>query len=137
MPKMLLCAFLMAIAFSGLGSSRCSSEHEDKRIPFGPEVKADLLIYFNTEVTDEQISTFWNETLSKPHPSGRGTYPRDGVSEIVAVFPPLEEHEAIAVRLFPNATQGQREEIKAAVTSSPIVYRVLENVAPSEVKALN
>ena len=137
MPKIVSYSLLIAIVFIGLGSLRCSSQDKDKRVPFGPEVKADLVIYFNTEVTDEQISTFWKETLSTQHPSGRGTYPRDGISEVITVFPPLQGHEAVAVRFFQDATQSQREEIKTVVKSSPLVYKVLENVAPADVKNLN
>lgn len=106
-------------------------------IPFGPEVKADLVIYFNAEVTDEQIDEFWRETLSKPHPEGRGYDHRDGVGDISRVFPPVQGHEGIAVNFFANATQAQREEVKADVMSSPLVYRVLENVAPKDVKNLD
>jgi hypothetical protein len=39
--------------------------------------------------------------------------------------------------LFAHATKAQKDEVKRAVKSLPIVYRVLENVAPADVKKIH
>lgn len=110
--------------------------HRNETRPIGPEVKASLAIYFRQGVTNEQIEKFWQEVLSRPDPDGRGHYHRDGVGDISRIFPSVQGHEGIAMSFFPDATNEEREEIKRAVRDSPIVYKVLENVAPADVKDL-
>lgn len=120
----------------GLVSATCSSPEREKMIKIGPEVKASLVIFFKAGVSDQQIEEFWHTVLSKPDPNGRGHYPLEGVGDITRVFQPVQGHEAIAVTFFPDATQAQREVIKTAVKSSPIVYKVLENIPPADVKSI-
>ena len=74
--------------------------------------------------------------LSNPHPSGRGTWPKEGIVEMIAVSP-VQGHEGVAVRFSRTAAEAQRERVKADVNSSLFVYRVLENVAPNDVKNLD
>ncbi len=106
-------------------------------VPFGPDVPASLVVYYKASVTDEQIENFLQEVLSIPHPEGRGYNLREGVAERLRVFPPVQGHEATAITFSANATQAQREDIRSAVSSSPLVYKVLENVAPADVKKLD
>ncbi len=44
---------------------------------------------------------------------------------------------AFAITFFPSATKEQCEDLKRAVESSPVVYKVLENLAPTHVKKIN
>lgn len=107
-----------------------------EKVTVGPEVRADLLIYFKADVSDEQISRFWNETLSIPLKGG--TWPRDGIRSISIVgVGPVQGHTGIAVMFHADATQAQREEIKSRIKSSPIVYKVFENIAPGDVKKID
>jgi len=110
-------------------------KHE-QMVPIGPDVQANFVVYFKPGVTEQQISNFWKNVLSYPDPEGRGHYHRDGVGTILRVYPALEGHEAVAVSFFANATQAQREEIKRDIDVSPIVFKVLENVAPADVEKL-
>jgi hypothetical protein len=103
-------------------------------VPIGPDVKADLVIYFKADATHDQIEAFSNEVLSTR--VNNGSWPRPGISMILRLLP-LQGHDGIAVSFFSDATQAQRDEIKKAVLSSQIVYRVLENVAPASVKKLD
>ncbi|MGI9165083.1 MAG: hypothetical protein ACR2G5_01610 [Pyrinomonadaceae bacterium] len=121
----------------GLMSLACPwQKHEDMR-PIGPAVNASLVIYFKARVTEKEISHFLEETLTYPDPQGRGHHHKDGVGTILRVNRPVQGHEAIAVTFFENATHAQRGEIKSAVLASPIVYKILDNVAPAEVKKID
>jgi len=114
----------------------CSSPSQDKMVPIGPNVTASLIIYFKAGATDEQINNFSGEVLSKPK-TDRGAALQDGICMFLRVYPPVQNHEAIAITFCENATKENREKLKAAIVSSPIVYKVLENVAPSDVKQLD
>jgi hypothetical protein len=102
-------------------------------VPIGPDVKADLVIFFNVDATHDQIETFWEETLSIK--SNKGYTPRPGIRELLRLLP-LQEHEGIAVTFFPNATPAEREDIKTRVKSSPLVYKVLEDVVPQDIQSI-
>jgi hypothetical protein len=109
---------------------------DDRMYPIGPGVKANLVIYFKTGVTDRQIDSFFHETLTYLDPQGHGYNHKDGVASILRLEP-VQNHEALAVTFFENATEGQREQVKSAVQRSPIVYKVLENVIPKDVKKID
>ena len=104
--------------------------------PVGPDVKADLLIYFKAGVTTTQINAFSKEVLSRPGPNGRGDSLPPGVRTFLRLSP-VEGHDGIAITFFPSATKEQREELKRAVEPSPVVHKVLENLAPTNVKKIN
>jgi hypothetical protein len=129
--------FGLALLLTALVLPACSQAGKDEMVPIGPEVQADLVIYFKGGVANEQISKFWHEVLSNPHPSGRGTWTKDGISGISAVFPPIQGHEGVAVSFYRTATEAQRAKVKADVNASPLVYKVFENVAPKDVKTLD
>jgi hypothetical protein len=124
----------IASLLAGLVVMACS---QSEMVPIGPDVRADLVIYFKAGVSAEQINQFWNQVLSNPHSSGRGTWPKDGISQLSAVFPAVQGHEGVAVIFWRTATEGQRQRLKADVSSSPLVFKVLENVAPRDVKTLD
>jgi len=95
-----------------------------------------LRVYFKRGVTHDQLNYIWENVLSRPNADGRGYLHRDGIGMLSRVYPPVEGHEGVAVNFPANATQAQREEIKREVNASPIVFKVLENVAPLHVKKL-
>ena len=117
-------------------SERIRNEAAEKQamVPIGPDVKADLVIFFNLDATHNQIETFWQETLSIK--SNKGHMSRPGIREILRLLP-VQDHEGIAVRFVPDATSAQREDIKSRVKSSPIVYKLLEDVVPQDIKSLD
>jgi len=104
--------------------------------PIGPEVKASLVIYFKPGITNQQVEDFWHEVLSRPDPSGKGYYHRNGVGDIGRIAP-VQGHEGISVSFFPDATKEERDEVIHDITSSPIVYKVLRDIAPADVKKLD
>jgi hypothetical protein len=126
---------LVVILTLGLMQLACP-RHEPPMRSVGPEVKASLVVYFKSGVTNERVNAFWEEVLSRPDPSGKGYYHRNGVGDIGRVAP-VQGHEGISMSFFPDATKEEREEVIHDITSSPIVYKVLRDIAPADVKKLD
>lgn len=102
-------------------------------VRFGPDVKASLVIVFKSDTTDEQVEAFWRNVLQVLDQSGRGHRFREGISSTLNVSP-IDGHQALAVQFQEDATQAQREEIKARIKRTPLVYKLFENIAPTDVK---
>jgi hypothetical protein len=127
---------LIAITSLGLTLIACPFKKDEMK-SIGPDVKADLVIYFNIGVSEQAINSFWQEVLSRPHPQGKGYNHRDGVGSISRIFPAVQGHEGISLSFFPQATQAQRDELEREIKSSPVVYKILKNTAPITVKKLD
>ena len=130
--RLLMCACVSAALSIACPFSQ--SERSDVR-PIGPEVKADILLYFNKGVSDDEINAFSKAVLSTPHPEGRGDYLALGVRTLLKIRA-VEEHQGIALTFFPNASTEQRQELLKSIQASPLVYKVLENRSPNSVKSL-
>ncbi len=122
------------ITFKVLDSFGQVSYKHEKMVSIGPDVQANLVIYFNSDATHDEIQNFWEETLSTRQ--AHGSCPRPGVSGLLALFP-LQGHEGVSVSFFLEATASQREDVKSRVNASPIVYKVLENVSPADIKKID
>jgi hypothetical protein len=135
MPKTPVVVKLAVIVALAVLQFACPRNQNQMR-PIGSTVKASLVIYFNRNVTEEQVEKFWHEVLSRPDLQGRGHYyHRNGVGEIGRI-PPVQEHKGISISFFPDATKEEREGVERDISSSPIVYRVLQNIAPAEVRKI-
>ena len=106
----------------------------DEMIPVGPDQEADLVVFFKSGTTSEEIYKFTNETISTPGERGYRSLP--GIWRTFYLLP-VDGHEGYAIEFFPNATEQQRKYVKARVKSSPIVYKVLEDVVPEEIKKID
>lgn len=96
---------------------------------FGSDVPVDLAVYFHEGVTDEQLTNFILEVLSKPQESGRKGQPHlDGVQYTSGDY----TRSAVYVTFFPEATSAQREAVADAIRSSPLVERIATDITPSE-----
>ena len=126
---------LRATLIVGLQVVACSSSEQQQMRPIGPNVKASFVFYFKGDVTSEQIRAFDKEVLSVPHPEGRGEYQAPGVQSTLLVSVP--GHMGYAITFHANATREQRERLMAEVKASPLVYKVLEGVAPDDVKKID
>lgn len=98
----------------------------------GPEDRNDLVFFYRKDATYEQKEHFQNTVTHKPHPEGKGYYLQDGVIDLFIVR--NSDFEGYAINFSKNATPEQREKLKRAIESSPIVYKVFENVVPNEIK---
>jgi hypothetical protein len=113
-------------------------EHE-RMVSFGPNEKSDLVVYFKPHATDEQIYHFATRVVSTPDSDGRGYYHLEGISLTYATSLSVDgcDYKGYAIGFSPDATVEQRDRVKAAVKSSLIVYKVLQDVAPRDVKKLD
>ena len=123
----------LSVAVLAVCVSACNDE--ERAYPIGPEVTADLIVYFKTDTTQQQIDDFWNNILSYADPNGRGQFLRPGVTRLSRVAS-VEGHEGIAIILFSNASESERTELRRGIDASPIVFTVLEDIAPIGVKTL-
>ena len=120
----------------GLLSLACPIKSDKNEMrPIGPTVKADILVYLNSNLSHEEVNTFIKTVLSRPDPEGRGDDLAPGVRTRLALRP-VEGHAGIALTFFPNASKEQREEWVRSIKASPLVYRVLENTTPDSVTTL-
>jgi hypothetical protein len=108
-------------------------KHE-QMVSIGPEVKADFVVFFKTDASHDEIERFSNEVLSNPTESG--SWPLPGIRMISKVWA-VEGHEGYAVNFFPSASAEQRQYVKSRVGSSVIVYRVVEDVIPADIKKVD
>jgi hypothetical protein len=125
-----------AICFGLLNLACPFNRREEKMEPIGPGVRADLLIYFKTGATDAETNLFYKDVLSRPAPDGRGYNSPPGVRTILRLSE-VQGHEGVAVTFFPGATTEQRENLKRSVQSSSLVYKIIENAVPANVKRLD
>ncbi len=127
---------IAAICFGLLNLACPFNKREEKMEPIGPGVRADILVYFKAGATDAETNLFYNDVLSVPRSDGRGYDNPPGVRTVLRLSE-MQGHEGVAVTFFPAATKEQRENLKRAVQSSSVVYKVLENRRPSDVKRLD
>jgi len=107
----------------------------ERMVPIGPEVQASLVVYFKHGTTHDQIEYFWQNVLSYPDSQGRGHSHLEGIG-MISRENAVEGHEGLAINFRGNATEAQREQIKRVIGASPIVFKLLENVAPANIKKL-
>ena len=106
---------------------------KQKIVKFGPEVQASLVVVFKSNITDGQIESFRHDVLQVTTSNEGGRRYLLGIREYLRV-PQIQNHDAVALTFHDDITKGQREEIIKRIKSSPIVYKVFEDIAPAEVK---
>jgi hypothetical protein len=112
-------------------------QQSDKLIEMGgPSKNTNLVVFFNKGVSHEQIKTFYDDILSKPSPYGKNTgYDlQDGMASRFRLL--NGNYEGVGINFSTDVTPEQRERLKKNIRESPIVYKVYENVVPSEIKDL-
>jgi ketosteroid isomerase-like protein len=99
----------------------------------GPEVKAGLVIVFKPGATDKQVNHFWLRMLQAPPQDERVYQFREGILSALKV-PPVAGHQALAIQFQEDASLLQKQQIKERIRTSPLVLKVFENIAPTDVK---
>ena len=105
------------------------------QVVFGQDVRASLVVYLTAGATNDQINSVWSSVLGDPDPRGKGHRLLPGIQSVSRATP-AEGHEAIAVTVRRSATVGEKAAIHQRLAACEFVYKVLENVAPSEVHTL-
>lgn len=83
----------------------------------------DMVVYFEPQVSDAEISSFWEAYLMVPRGS-RGSDLLPGVASMVGDY----EGNAIEIEFFPDATAKQKAVVRGRAEASPLVARVEERV---------
>jgi len=117
-----------------LSAMNCRPVTEDKMTPLMPGA-ANLVIIYKKGATNEQIENFQNNVLAHPRPDGRGSelLPAIGVQIKLGE---KSGYDSTAIGYHSYATPEERKEVKRAALSSQIVYKVLEDVDPSQIKRI-
>lgn len=127
---LLLASILLPVGFFGAGMTAKHLElgayREDPMVPLTPEMSNIVLLKAN--ISNDEINSFWNQTLSTERKDGRGQEHLPGVRGITRM-PPKDGHEIIEFSFAQGATEEQRHFVHLRVRSSPHVFTLLENVA--------
>ena len=130
-PK-LKSSFTACLAFMfAVGLNSCDRPEMEMR-PIGPDVKADLVVFFKKDATHDQIKSFVEETISNRTDRGYDSLPGMRTTMLVS----FDGHQGYAITFFPNATDAERKYVRSRIDTSPIVFKVMENVAPDDIKTL-
>jgi ketosteroid isomerase-like protein len=106
---------------------------KQKIVKFGPDVKANLVIVFKSDVTDAQVEDFRRNVLQIATANEGERKYMSGIRQYLRALP-IQNHNAIALTFHEGIAQAQRDEIMKRIKSSSLVYKVFENIAPAEVK---
>lgn len=127
--KSFFAASLALVLAFGVNSCR---RHEMEMESIGPDVKADLILFFKADTTADQIYTFVQETIGNRTERGHESLP--GMRQTLLVS--VDGHQGYAIRFFPGATDAQRQFVRSRIDGSPLVFKVFENAAPHDIKTL-
>jgi hypothetical protein len=118
---LLLAIVVLAIA--------CRDQHE--WVSLIPKGSANIVVVFKKGTSIREMNRFLGDAIDIEDGKG-GSWPRPGVGALVKIG--VGNHDAYAVAFRPNSTPQQRDDIKRRARRSPVVYRILENVGPGEIK---
>lgn len=97
-------------------------------IKFGPDLKVPIVFYFKKGTTQDQINYFLDNIIGYPDPEGKGTYLMKGTYAQFLVR--NQDYEGYAIDRIDEA---ERQNIIRVINSSPLIYKVFENVIPNEI----
>ena len=118
-----------------LQTASCNRADEKWVKVSGPNDPASVVLFFKKDTTYEQREAFDKTILSYPHPEGKGYYLQPGIASTLYVR--NSDYEGYAIQFSTDATSEQRERLKRSIRESPIVYKVYENVIPSQIRDLH
>ena len=124
-----LAAILLPIGyFSGAmvaQTFQLGAYREEPMISLIPDIGNKVI--FKKSVSEEEISRFWNETISTERSDHRGFTMLPGIRGVARVMPE-NDHEILVLSCFPDATEEQTSYIREKIKASPVVEQYLENI---------
>ncbi len=127
----------LGLVLISIACSALNPFHRDAdTLQVGPDKWYSLVVYFKSGATKEQITSFNHDVLSIPRSDGRGEGFKEGIGEFLSLSRPYKAHElrGFAITFYKKATDEQRTAIIESIKSNELVYKVFENVAPSDIK---
>jgi hypothetical protein len=121
------CIFVFAIA----QTQSCSKQGAVEPV-FNINSRVELLFFFKKDASRENKDYFYENILMEN--STRGYYPRDGVQAVFGID--RNGYEGFGIKFRRDSTEQQRKDVKQRLIESPLVYKVYEDVVPSEIKDL-
>ena len=109
--------------------SGCRPEGSDVWIKSSPDQKVDIVFYFNKDTSNNQINHFLNYEIGYPDSEGKGFHSMEGIQSDLSVR--NQGYEGYALELRASATDEERQNILKVIRSSPLIFRVFENVVPN------
>src|SRR5688500_14665857 len=109
--------------------SACRQQVNDEWIISSPDQKVDIVFYFKKGTTNDEINYFLNNVIGYPHPEGKGHYSMKGIQAQFSVT--TQDYKGYAIELRKNIATGERENILNVINSSPLIFKVFENVVPN------
>lgn len=129
MTKVTLIALFLTFALAH--SQSCGKQAEVEET-FSLNSMVELLFFFRKDSSRESRDYFYKNILNQPVSGGH--WPRDGVKATFGID--RIGYEGFGLKFSKDSTQEQREEIKRIIESSPIVYKIYENVVPNLIEDL-
>jgi hypothetical protein len=134
--KLVAIAFIVALSLAQIKSCQTDERPEKQnevREVFSHNSNVELLFFYKKESSRAERKSFFENILHQPHPGG-GYWPRDGVKATFGID--LMGYEGFGIKFLDDVSEEQKREVKRLIETSPVVYRVYENVIPSEIKDL-
>lgn len=116
-------------------AEQSSSKKEGIRV--GPELQASLVVYFKAGVTDDQITKFLSDLHFVLTLSHRLIKDEREICNLLRIYPAFQKHERMALTFCEATAKEDRENITKVIKSSSLVYKVLENIAPVDVRSID
>ncbi|MBK9155416.1 MAG: hypothetical protein IPM25_14585 [Chloracidobacterium sp.] len=130
--KILIACLISLLVLQGGG---CTPRQENEPIDFGPSMRTDLVFFFKRDTPPEEVEKFLlYDGLVIPAENGTGHYLPEGMGTGFAVS--HRGFEGYGLNFKKDATAEQRLAIKSRIEKSPIIFKVFENIVPSDIKDL-
>jgi hypothetical protein len=132
---MKIVSIIIIIVLCFFQGNSCHTSEDTWKTISGPGDPHSVVFFFKKGTTYEQRESFDKSVISYPDPEGKGFYLQEGISSTLYIR--NSGYEGFAIQFSPQATPEQRERLKKNIRESSIVYKVYENVVPSEIKDLD
>ncbi|MFN0140405.1 MAG: hypothetical protein ACKVQW_10025 [Pyrinomonadaceae bacterium] len=117
-------------------SASCTRDNNNPVVKWkGMDDINDLVFLFKKDSTYEQRREFVESVLSRPRTDKKGSDNPEGVIDVM-VGRIVGDYDGGVVNFGPTSTAEQREKLKKELHSSPIVFRVYENIVPNRIDDL-